>query len=164
MELVRQQAGHANNNYVHGLSRHPLYGRWYRMMRRCYTPSEHQYADYGGRGIEVCREWHDPATYITYVEQELGPRPGPGYSIDRIDNDLGYQPGNLRWATRSQQNGNQRQRVLAGYPLGEAGARGIRLTRVGRYQARVCRDGRERVIGTFATLEEAVAARKAALA
>jgi len=150
-------------NY-HGLSYHPMFGTWYRMVRRCTDENQLWYMRYGGRGIRVHEAWLDPAAYIAYVETELGPNPAPGYSIDRIDNDGHYEPGNLRWATRSQQNANQSQRVLPNYPTGQSGRRGIRfIAKTGRFQARVSRNGRDRVLGTFATVDEAVAAREAAL-
>lgn len=158
------QTGTANNRLRHGLSKHPHFGTWYRMVRRCTSESEIAYKNYGARGIKVCDEWLDPASYISYVETVLGPRPGASYSIDRIDNDGDYRPGNVRWATRSEQNSNQRQRVCDGYPIGASGVRGVRyVERTGRFQARIHR-GRDMVVGTFATLEEAVAAREAALA
>ncbi len=129
------------------------------MVRRCENPRHPQYRDYGGRGITVFPAWHDPAVYVRYVEQVLGPRPAPGYTIDRIDNDRGYEPGNLRWATRSEQNANQRQRVSVGYAVGPTGFRGVRLhRRSGRFQARLHRGGRERSLGYFDTAEEAAQA------
>lgn len=161
---MSDQTGERNPYYRHGLSQHPHFGTWYRMVRRCTSASEISYKNYGARGIEVCSEWLDPAVYIRYVETVLGPKPGSNYSIDRIDNDGDYRPGNIRWATRSIQNGNQRQRVCDGYPVGLTGARGIRLIeKTGHYQARIHR-GREITVGTYPTLEEAIAAREAALA
>jgi hypothetical protein len=77
------------------------------MIQRCHNPNSRQWADYGERGIFVCDEWRaDFWTYATYV----GDRPEPGMSIDRIDNDDGYRPGNVRWATQSEQARNTRPR------------------------------------------------------
>ena len=92
----------------HGLSKQPLYRLWNAMMQRCYNPKHNAYKNYGGRGIEVYDEWHDPEPYIFFVEAALGPKPSPEYTIDRIDNDQGYEPGNLRWADKTIQNNNKR--------------------------------------------------------
>lgn len=74
------------------------------MVHRCTRPSHTRYADYGGRGITICDRWRDD--FWAFV-QDVGERP-PGLSIDRIDNDQGYWPENVRWATASQQRRNQR--------------------------------------------------------
>jgi hypothetical protein len=78
------------------MSKHPLYSTWISILSRCENPRAQRYRDYGGRGIRVCEEWHDIQAFISYVEQELGPRP-PGMSLDRIRNDGHYAPGNIRW-------------------------------------------------------------------
>lgn len=91
----------------HGLGHHPLYGTWKAMRRRCHDPGADNYDRYGGRGIEVYEPWFtDPGAFIDYVEAELGPRP-EGTTLDRIDNDGDYRPGNLRWATPAQQIANR---------------------------------------------------------
>jgi hypothetical protein len=93
-------------NYVDGRSRHPQYNRWYNMMARCFKPGHPMYRYYGARGITVCEEWQIPANFYRYLEEELGPCP-PGHSIDRIDTNEDYEPGNVRWASSSQQNANR---------------------------------------------------------
>ena len=78
------------------------------MRKRCTNPKAHNYQYYGGRGISVYEPWrHDAGAFITWIEENIGPRP-EGMSIDRIDNDGDYEPGNLRWATHSQQVRNRR--------------------------------------------------------
>lgn len=75
---------------------------WRQMVKRCSDPLHDRYERYGGRGIEVCRAWEDFDFFVT----DMGPRPGPGYSLGRIDNDGNYEPGNCRWETREQQMNN----------------------------------------------------------
>jgi hypothetical protein len=83
-----------------------LYAVWKDMRRRCYDPNFKQFCDYGGRGIQVCRAWMDFRTF----ECDMSPRP-LGLTLDRIDNDKGYSKDNCRWATRKEQQRNQRKGV-----------------------------------------------------
>jgi hypothetical protein len=79
------------------------------MITRCENPNVHNYASYGGRGVRVCSAWRgDFAAFLAHV----GRRPSPQHSIDRIDNDGNYEPGNVRWATTAQQNRNQRDNLF----------------------------------------------------
>lgn len=82
------------------------YKIWAGAKRRCTDKTYKGYKNYGGRGIKMCNEWRD--NFSKFIE-EVGRRPGNEYSIDRIDNDGDYEPGNVRWATRSQQNKNRRR-------------------------------------------------------
>ena len=88
----------------------PTYRTHYAMMYRCYKPNHKQYKDYGGRGIFVYNEWHKYKDFKKYlIESGLGLRPSIDYTIDRFpDNDKGYIPGNIRWATKIEQNNNKR--------------------------------------------------------
>lgn len=82
----------------------PEYNTWISMVNRCHNPNASGYYKYGGRGITVCDRWRwDVQAFI----DDVGKRP-PGTSIDRIDNSSGYEPGNVRWATPSQQALNRR--------------------------------------------------------
>lgn len=94
---------------THGLANHPSYHRWFNMIDRCENPSHAAYHNYGGRGITVHPAWRDVATFLAHLDSELGPCP-TGYSLDRINNDGNYEPGNLRWATGSEQSRNTRRR------------------------------------------------------
>ena len=76
------------------------------MRNKCTNPNHTAYKWYGARGIGVCKRWDDFAAFL----EDVGEPPGPGYSLDRIENDGNYEPGNVRWATRSQQMRNRRPR------------------------------------------------------
>jgi hypothetical protein len=82
--------------------------RWKLMLSRCHNPDGLGYRYYGARGIKVCERWHDFETYFADIMRLIGPCPD-GKSLDRIDNDGGYEPGNVRWATPSEQQRNSRQ-------------------------------------------------------
>lgn len=93
-------------NTVHGLSEHRLYRTWHSMMTRCHSPKHRKYADYGGRGIEVCERWKTVENFI----EDMYPSFVEGLTLDRTDNDKGYSPDNCRWATPKEQSANQRPR------------------------------------------------------
>lgn len=90
-------------------SKHPLYPRYNSMMQRCCNRKNADYHNWGGSGIKVCDEWMDDfwcyAEYIISLPNAMD----KGRSIDRINNKGNYEPGNIRWATFSQQSKNKRQ-------------------------------------------------------
>lgn len=88
---------------------HPLFTAWREMLYRCENPKCPAYSNYGGRGISACERWHDFAAFAEDITRLLGPRPD-GLTLDRIGNDGNYEPGNVRWATRAQQNQNRQYR------------------------------------------------------
>lgn len=91
---------------THGFGGTPEYKAWHALVQRCTKIDHPQYPAYGGRGIKVCDRWL--RSFEAFLD-DVGLRPSRAYSIDRIDNDGDYEPGNCRWATKSQQRQNQRQ-------------------------------------------------------
>lgn len=79
---------------------------WSAMKQRCLNPRHPRWSDYGGRGITVCKRWMEFQNF----NADMGSRPSPQHSLDRIDNDGGYEPGNCRWATIAQQMASRRPR------------------------------------------------------
>ena len=131
---------------------HPLYKTWGMIHQRCYNPNHTSYDNYGGRGIKMCDEWKDSfVTFSNYIEKELGPRPD-GYTLDRINPDGDYAPGNIRWADHSTQMHNRR-------PYGVSGIVGVsRRKDTGKWIARI-KKGSLRLQKQFDTKAEAEAQR-----
>ena len=100
-----------NSNWRGGKTSHPLYHIYQDMIGRCSRPTHQSYADYGGRGIQVCERWR--SDFWAFV-QDVGSRPEGvqngrhTYSLDRINNEGDYSPENTRWATYEQQSKNRR--------------------------------------------------------
>ena len=92
-----------------------LYHVWVGMKQRCFDTNASNYKNYGGRGITIYEPWLDnPKDFFDFVSQ-LPHYGEEGYTLDRIDNNGNYEPGNLRWATRKEQSRNTRRNHLVEY-------------------------------------------------
>jgi len=92
------------SGFVHGMFGTPEYWSWGGMIQRCHNPSNPAFHNYGGRGIKVCKRWRKFENFYA----DMGPRPSPNHTLDRINNNHGYNPKNCRWATWLQQASNRR--------------------------------------------------------
>lgn len=138
----------------HGLSKTRAYSIRKCMLSRCYNKNNSEYFRYGGRGIAVCKRWRES------VENFVGDmgEPPQGYSIDRIDNNGNYEPGNCRWATQTQQNRNYNI-----VPRNKTGYHGIYEKKTGRrFISSIMVRNKKIHIGCYETFEEALSARLAA--
>jgi DNA-binding XRE family transcriptional regulator len=107
----RQQVScgcHKTKNVRHGYTSngvmHPLYAAWQSMKARCYNPHEKRYPHYGGRGIQICDEWHTPEIFIAWGLNHGWQK---GLQLDRINNDGHYEPANCRFVTCTINNRNR---------------------------------------------------------
>lgn len=103
-ELLERTAKAAVVRKHHGMNKSPEHRAWVHMRQRCSNPNRKEYTYYGARGITVCSQWSSFSQFF----QDIGKRPSPGHSIDRIDVNGNYEPGNVRWATKQQQAENTR--------------------------------------------------------
>lgn len=95
--------------YKHGLTYHYLYSTWLGIKNRCYNKNKDNYKDYGERGIKMYEEWYNSVEkFIEWIEQNLGRRP-KRHTLDRINNNGNYEPGNLKWSTQPEQYLNSRK-------------------------------------------------------
>lgn len=140
--------------YMQGQANHPLYSHWKAMLTRCYSKNSSAYKDYGGRGIKVCDRWLESAWNFY---EDMGDKPTPKHSIDRIDVNGDYTPENCRWASNLQQSWNKRHKA------NKYGYTGVGYDRFrGKYTAALIYNNKSVLKKRFDTIEEAIIARKEA--
>ena len=127
---------------------------WSAMIQRCENPHSHDYPRYGGRGITVCRAWR--YSFPAFLA-DMGPRPSRLYTLDRIDPNGNYEPGNCRWATKSEQSQNVRPRQS-----NPTGVKGVRRSGKNSSAVSISVNGDGVYLGVYPTIEEAIQIRQAA--
>lgn len=131
----------------HMCSKHPYYSTWSNIVNRCCDKDSPKYADYGGRGITICDRWRN--SFEAFV-LDMGHRPSPTHTVERIDNDKGYYPNNCKWATRSEQMKNRRT-----FKNNKLGVTGIVSVPGGGYKAQYNDNGTRYNLGQFRTVAAA---------
>lgn len=102
-----RSCGHARTKHGHTIDgKSPTYRSWDKMIQRCTNSKTHQYKDYGGRDIKVCKRWLDFKNFL----DDMGEKP-KGLSLDRVNVYQGYKPSNCKWSTRSEQARNRRPQL-----------------------------------------------------
>ncbi len=139
----------------HGKCNIPEYRVWGDMKNRCSNPNLKNYVNYGGRGITVCKEWMN--SFVVFLD-DMGLRPDPAYTLDRIDNEGNYNKDNCRWTDKRTQSINSRIRRN-----NRTGTKGVGFYKAyNQYRARIVVKGKKISLGYYSLLEDAIIARKKA--
>lgn len=138
---------------THGMYGSSTHSAWESMKARCGNPNNANYKNYGGRGIKVCEKWHKFESFF----EDMGKKPN-GLTLERRDNEQGYSKENCKWATYIEQSRNTRIRCT-----NKTGIKGVSWDKQRqRYQAKICVNYKQILIGRFTNLEAAKAARQQA--
>lgn len=129
-----------------GRAKHPLHKTYKSLKNRCFNPNEPAYKDYGGRGITVCDRWLGVNGFWHFVE-DMGDKPSPSHSVDRIDNGSDYSPENCRWADKHTQAINTRNVYRAS---------GFTIRKNGKFRVRIRYNNVSKHLGDYKTAEEAI--------
>jgi hypothetical protein len=142
------------NNTKHGLRYTPEYSSWCSMKSRCLGGTSGHYKQYYvARGITVCDRWIDS---FENFYADMGPKPSPTHSLDRINNDGNYEPSNCRWADKATQSRNQRTQSN-----NKSGTRGVYWNnQCQKWAAAIRLNSRTLHLGMFSNLDDAIKARK----
>ena len=138
---------------IHGMSSNKFYQTWNGMKYRCYNTMRQDYKNYGGRGITVCDEWLDVATFVAWAESTHPNR--KGVSLDRIDNDKGYSPENCTWSDKTTQAINQR--IKKNNTSGYVGV--VWYKPISKWMVQIMVNRKNKNLGYYQNIEEAVQVR-----
>lgn len=142
----------ARHKEKHNMYGTPEYVTWNNMIQRCHNKNRNEYVKYGAIGLYVCDRWR--YSFENFIE-DMGNKPSPNYSIDRIDGTKGYFKENCRWADYHTQSINTRLQAR-----NKTGYKGVFLRPdTGKYSAKITHYGKVIYIGSYKTLEEAISAR-----
>jgi hypothetical protein len=109
LRFIRYGNAYIVSRELHGYGHKSEYNTWLNMKARCTNKNSPMYKNYGGRGITICEDWVN--SFSTFIK-DMGDKPSPKHSLDRINNEGNYEPSNCRWATAIEQANNRRPRSV----------------------------------------------------